>query len=155
MSITSQTLTEFDLSRARLALAVHDAMLRARRIIPREGHLDVLGADYRAAQLGVRRRLHLLVTRDHDRYFVELCAEPHAIPGETRFTVYEAEVVIASHGSRVGLDLLPCRDEGLDQPARDRLHGDLCRVFGVGGEYAALLPDAREPEVRATLAGEG
>lgn len=153
MPITNQTITEFELSRARLVLAVDAAMRRARRIIPREGHLDVPGVDYRATQLGIRRRLHVLVRRDGDHYYVELCAQPHAVPGDIRFTVYEAEIVITSRGSsQVGLDLLAYRDEALDQQARDRLLGDLCRVFGVGGEYAQHLPTA---ETRATLAGEG
>lgn len=145
-------LTEFELGRACLMLAVHAVMQRARKVIPREGHLDVPNVDYYARDtIGVRRRLRMLLTRDGDHYYVELCAEPHAAPG-SRCTMFAAEIVIASRGSaQIGLDLLLLRNE-LSEAPRGRIHSDLCRVFGVGGELAQRLPTA---EPRATFAGEG
>lgn len=157
MPISNETINEFDVDRAHLTLRVAAIVARMRRVIPRNDALVVPDFETRASQLSVRRRLCALLWRDGDTYHVEVVADRHAPHGsDARFVAYEARLVIESRGSwRVGLDLRPLRPALIDGPALERLQRALERVFGVAGEAAVYLPDAPEPSVRATLAGEG
>lgn len=161
MPITNESINEHDLDRARLTLRVHAVMQRARRVIPRNGPLRVPGFETRVERRAAGRCvLGAYLYRDGDSYHVELCRDPYAC-GETRVTAYEARVVIASRGNwRIGLDLLPMPELAepgvtVDHAALQRLQSALECVFGVAGADACYLSDAIEPEVRATLAGEG
>lgn len=157
MPITNATITEAELDRARLVLALHRVMVRARKIIPRQadGALRIPDFEVRVERRGVRYPLRAYVSRLFDHYYVELCADPHA-HGESRVSLYEAEVVVASRGSwRLGLDLVVLGCSLVDRATVDALHSALERVFGVAGADAHYLPPAREPKVRATIAGEG
>lgn len=155
MPISNETINEFDVDRAHLTLRVAAIVARMRRVIPRNDALVVPDFETRASQMGVRRRLCALLWRDGDTYHVEVVADRFAA-GDARFVAYEARLVIESRGSwRVGLDLRPLRPSLIDSPALERLHRALERLFGVAGEAAVYLPSAPEPEVRATLAGEG
>lgn len=156
MPILNETINEFDVDRAHLTLKLAAIVARMRRVIPRSDALVVPDFETRAPQRGVSRRLCALLSRDGDVYHVEVVADRHAYGSDARFTAYEARVVVGSRGSwRIGLDLRPTRETLIDGPALERLHRALERVFGVAGEAATYLPDAPEPSVRATLAGEG